>query len=288
MEIISRVLPPNGTIVDSGDYHLGAVNCNKQALLKMIQRVKDDPTCFMLNKGDSIEAILPNDKRFTLCASDTELRTPANQRDWLIDHFRPIKDKILAWGFGNHEYKLVNTLNIGKEVSDALGVPFGFYCYVLVLCDEMNKPRFKVFVTHGSGQLTSNAKDPIQREGNRQAALKMKLERAGFRDCVVMTQGHTHQSIVTKPTINREVILTASPKGRIHHSYRTHTDQSACYIPPEARWFLNSPSFLTTYSPPGSMGISYAEVAGYAPAEIGWMEIDYSDYRVTGVRKVHV
>jgi len=285
LEIIQCSLPPNGTIIDSGDYHVGAMNCHQGAIKAMVRRAMDDGV-FLINKGDSIEAILPHDKRFAFCGRDKDLPTPASQRDWLIETFRPVRDKILAWGIGNHEFKLINTLNVGKEVADGLGVPFGGYSYVLNV-EDGKKARFKILATHGCGSLGSAAKDPIQRDGNRKASLKLKLDRTGFRDCMVMTMGHTHQSVIAEPTIEREVMLTTKG-GKIHHTYRAHTDQGAAYIPPEARWYLNSPSFLSTYSAPGSGGISYSEVAMYAPAEIGWLEIDYQDYMVTNVRKVHV
>jgi hypothetical protein len=284
MEIIQALLPPAGTIVDSGDYHLGAMNCRQNTLLEMIERVRSDPNCFLINKGDSIEAILPNDKRFAFCGRDKELPTPAAQRDWLIDAFRPIRDRILAWGMGNHEFKLINTLDIGREIATALGIEYGGYTFVVSVVDDVGKSRFKMLCTHGNGSLPGNAKDPIQREGNRQAACKRKLENMGFKDCVYSSFGHTHQSCVVEPTISREVMLTTKGK-KLHHTYRAHTRQDAEYIPPEARWYVNTPSFLSTFAPSG--GIAYSEVAMFAPAEIGWVEIDYADYRITGVRKVN-
>lgn len=284
MEIIRKELPPNCTIVDTGDWHIGALNCHMKGIQKMLKRIADDPTCYVVLKGDLIEAIAPNDKRFAHCSQDVQFRTAQDQADYLIKVLTPIKDRVLAVLLGNHEWKLINSFDIAKHLHQELGIPYGGYSCVVQVSNGKNT-KFKMFLTHGSGAGKSNAKDPIQRAANMAASLKLKLERSGFADCVYMSMGHRHQAIVVPPTIDSEIQLTTDAT-HIHQTYRSHDDQSAKRIPPDARWYACQPSFLRLYSSPGQFAISYAEIAGYPPAELGWLEVDVKNHEIENVRKV--
>ena len=113
MELIKRVMPRDYVLIDSSDYHYGSLNCSRDKIKEMVAKVVSKRNYFLVNKGDSIEAILPNDKRYASCgmAIKEGLLTPAQQADAVVKDFMPIKDKIIAWGFGNHEYKLLNTMD---------------------------------------------------------------------------------------------------------------------------------------------------------------------------------
>ena len=88
MEIINVTMPDSFELADTGDYHLGALNCHEEGVDEMIDWVGSGRNRRLLNKGDTIEAILPNDKRFVHCAS--RLPVPADQRDLAIKKFKPI------------------------------------------------------------------------------------------------------------------------------------------------------------------------------------------------------
>ena len=288
MELINAFLPTKYTLVDCSDFHVGSPNCKLAAIEKMIKRVKSDPTCFLANKGDSIEAILPNDKRYTQSSVDVrnKLMTPQQQADWVIDTFTCIKDQILGWGFGNHELKLINTQDFGAYIAKGLGVPYGTYCYKLRIHDECGNLMHKFFMTHGHGSLTSNAKDDIQRDANIKANLKNKLARSGIADCIYMSMGHNHQLIVVDPTVDNRLYLTDDGFGHKQHYHVLTAQNSNEAIPENARWYSSTGSFMKLYSDPGSHAIHYAEVAGYAPSEIGWVELDIEDRCLVGIRKV--
>lgn len=286
MEIIRRELPKDCTIVDTGDWHVGALNCHMKGIHKMLKRIREDENCYVILKGDLIEAIAPNDKRFAHCSTDVEMRTAQDQMAFLYESMLPIKDRILGIMLGNHEWKLINTFDIAKHLAKSLEIPYGGYsCVFHALSNGATK--WKAFFTHGSGMLRSNAKDPIQRKGNQAAALKLKLERSGFADCVYMSMGHIHHSIIVSPTINDEIVLTTTPTG-INQTYKSHDNQAAARIPADARWYASSPSFLRLYSDPGQYAISYAEIAGYPPTELGWLEVDVRNHEIANVRKVVV
>jgi hypothetical protein len=287
MELIQRQMPKDYVLIDSSDYHYGSLNCSRDKIKEMVDKVAQKKNYFLVNKGDSIEAILPNDKRYASCGMDIKenLLTPIQQADAVVQDFSPIKNKIVGWGFGNHEHKLLNTMDFGRYIAAQLGVPYGTYAFKFTALDKNNKVMHKMFFTHGYGNLNSSAKDDIQKMANRKASLKQKLCKSAFSDCIYMSCGHTHQLMIVEPTVEGKLYMTDDGTS-IHQHYHTLTDQKSSYIPPDSRWYGCSGSFLKLYSTPGSYAISYAEVAGYEPSEIGWLEIHVQDGDVVGVEKI--
>lgn len=287
MELISREMPKDYTMVDTSDWHLGALNCHKDAIEEMLGKIARKKNYYMMSKGDLIEAILPSDKRYACCSVDVKegLLTPAQQADKIVSMCQPIKKKIVAFGLGNHEYHLLNTQDFGRYIAAQLGVPYGTAAYKFIATDKIGNVYHKFFATHGRRQLPKGAKDPIQREANRKAALRRMLEETGWGDCIYMSCGHTHQLLVVEPTTTSSLYLTDSG-GSIHQHFRVQGAQNRDYIPPDSRWYSNSGSFLKLYSPPGSQAIGYGEMAMFGPAEIGWIEIHVQGGQVVQVEKV--
>lgn len=287
MELIQRQMPRDYTLIDSSDYHYGSLNCSRDKIREMVNKVATRKNYFLVNKGDSIEAILPNDKRYASCGMNIKenLLSPAQQADAVVQDFMPIRDKIIAWGFGNHEYKLLNTMDFGRYIAAQLQVPYGTYAYKFTATDKQHRLMHKMFFTHGYGTINSAAKDDIQKMANRRASLKHKLCKSGFGDCIYMSCGHTHQLLVVEPTVADKLFLTDDGHG-IHQHYHVQADQNVPFIAPDSRWYGCSGSFLKLYSSPGTFAISYAEVAGYEPSEIGWLEVHVQDGNVVNVTKV--
>lgn len=283
MELISRVMPASYTLVDTSDWHLGNVNAHLGGIKEVIKRVQNDPDCYMVIKGDLLDSILPDDKRYAHCA--VNIPTPMASLDLLTELLQPVRGKILAVMLGNHEYKLINTLNVAWELANRLDAPYGGYVCKFISQDEKHRVRHKMFLTHGHGALPAGAKDSIQRRANQESALKRRLEGTGHTDCIYMSMGHTHKLMIVNPTINHEVMLTDNGK-QLKQQYRVHSAQNAPYIPAEARWYGCSGSMLKTNTAPGIGAISYSEVFMYGPSEMGWLEVDVVDGDVAGVRKV--
>lgn len=292
MEIINYQIPPSCTIYDTGDYHFGALNCHRDLLQEMVAKIqrqnKTRRPAFLINKGDNTDSISPDDKRYTHLSVDwkNQLLTVHQQADAVIDLLGPIAQNVVAIGEGNHEWKFVNSFRVGQYIARGLGVPFGGYTYVVHFTDEKGKLLFKTFHSHGSGRLPKGAKDPIQREANRKAHLRRKLEATGISDCIYMSIGHTHQLVVVEPTIDNEILLTTTPGGKIKQHTRPPANQNAPYIPPERRWYANSAGFLKLYSPPGSQVFGYAEIAMMEPTRLGWVEIEVEDGQIVEVNPV--
>ena len=82
MELISRELPKDCEIIDTGDWHIGPLNCNIEGIKQTIAYIKNNKNVFVFLKGDLIDAIKPNDKRYAHCVmGDLSLMTAQNQAD---------------------------------------------------------------------------------------------------------------------------------------------------------------------------------------------------------------
>jgi UDP-2,3-diacylglucosamine pyrophosphatase LpxH len=227
MEIIKCSLPSDYELVVSSDLHLGAGTVSEEPIEQMVEYVRSTKNCYMTNIGDNIEAITPKDKRFTF--SKSPYKTAQEQADAVIRLFTPIKDKTLAIGIGNHEYSLFETLNVAEYIAKALDVPNGMYNYILqVHHRKSSRLMHKMYLTHGNGIISSNAKDEIQAEGNMKAALKNKLNKSGFADVIAMFMGHIHRFIIVEPTMNNKLYLTTEDDKMKQH-YR-HLEKQNSFI----------------------------------------------------------
>lgn len=287
MEIIRRKMPQDYEMWLFGDLHLGSINCNREGVRGMIAEAKARKgEVFLANLGDNIEAILPSDKRWASCAIDwqNKLMTPGDQLEWLVREFGPVAEQILAWCDGNHEYKLINTLQVGKKIAAELGVPYGGVHYKFVALDGKGRVMNKAALMHGNGSLSSMAKDPIQAKANMRAKLKHKLIATGHTDCILMVQAHTHRPVVVNPTVTDEVMLTDNGK-QLKQKGRHHASQKKEYIPVECRWYGCIPSFRKLYTPSGSGAIDYGEVGQYGPLKMGWLVAKYEGGELVSLKE---
>lgn len=279
-------MPLDYTLIHFSDMHYGALNCARDAIRAMIDKGQRKRNYFFANGGDSIEAILPNDKRYASCSVDIKnnLMTPQAQYNAIVQDFWPVRRKIVAWGHGNHEFKLINASDYGKEIADKLKIPYGSVAYKFIATHK-GTILHKFFITHGYGSLPRGAKDPIQRKANIEAALRQKLVNTKQGDCIYMGMGHIHQLIVVPPTVENDLYLTDDGHSLKQH-YRVLEEQNKTYISPDSRWYGASGSFLKLYTPPGSHAIGYGEVAMYGPSELGWLELHVQAGQLVSVEKI--
>jgi hypothetical protein len=257
----------------------------------MIKFVADEneagrPTYLNL-KGDLMEAIVPGDKRYNALSKDYKLPTPQHTAKALIKVLEPIAEFILAIGDGNHELKLQNIMNFGQYMAEALKCPHGAYTYITEFRDKENKRLFKTLSSHGSGALPKGAKDPIQREANRKAHLKRKMERMGFRDCVYSSMGHTHQLLIVEPTYTNSNILNTK-NGQVHQVKTPRSRQNVSIIPTDQCWYANTGAFLKLYTPSGMGMTGYAEMMMLEPTDLGWVEVEIAEGEIVGVEAVKI
>lgn len=280
MELLKREMPENYSIADAGDIHVGCINCDYDGFDNLIAWVQAKPNRYLNLKGDLIEAITPQDKRFSMRSVDLRFKSPKDQADYIVERLRPVSDHILGMCIGNHELKLLGTLDIVQYIAEKLKIEkwaygAGIYKFIAL---KKGKVKHKMLFTHGNRHLPKGAKDPIQRKANQEAAQKRILEELGFADCIYSSQGHHHQLCIVKPTVENSLYLADNGKKVTQH-YRVGAQQNSEYIPPESRFYCGTGSYRKSYTEPGSLALDYSE-GRYAPAELGCVEIMVRDGEV--------
>lgn len=277
MKFVNRRLPDDVNVFFAGDMHIGsALHCGR-ALDKFVTMIQSgwnglgSEYNYAVLMGDYIEAIDFTDKRFDFPTVDVAKIRPQVQIEHLIDKLRPIADRILVMLYGNHEHKLMRYCDYVEVACRELGCPYGTYTSVIDIGHN------KIFATHGAGSISSTADSAERRAANMLISLKRKLKNKSA-DCSIMAMGHTHKLQVAPPVSS--LYLTSDGSGMRNH-YTGAANGN--YIPPDARWYLNTGSMLKLYGD----GVSgYAERAGYDPVEIGWLAAAIRGGSVVDIKKI--
>jgi hypothetical protein len=286
MKHIKAELPANYELVISSDLHLGCPNVNEDTIQEMIEYVGTTKHAYMANIGDNIEGICAWDKRFS--HNDNPYKTPIEQANRIIELFKPIRKKILAWGYGNHENTVLGFGDMGRLMADGIGCPYGSGLYTLEAISKNHKGLMhKMFFTHGMGSFSSKAKDYAQRQANMMSALKLKLQTCGLDDVILMAMGHTHKSLIVNPTGPMEKHFNTYD-GHVKKFHIIDYDQTSSYIPADFKWYISNPSFMKLYSSPDNDYMSYGEMAGYSPSDIGFTKVRIVNSKVTSAELVEL
>lgn len=280
MKIISVELPENHKLAFVGDTHEGTLLCNKTGIKKAIDYIRSDPLIWVCFMGDAIEAIVPiDDPRYDPSTIDSKIPVPLLQANQVINDFNPIKDKLLVWLLGNHEYKIRRFGNLAEYIADELDCPYGTYtCKMVVKNSESGEVMYRVFLWHGAGSVRSKLSDPMERLHTKRRSLKRKLFlKEG--DCDLMAMGHTHQLIHVHP--QDELFLYGDSFHKQGYTEAFTNDKN--WIPPDRRWYINTGGFFKAYED----GISsYVEMTDCDPIELGFMTATVECGKITSVKPI--
>ena len=149
MEFVSKEVPRDFNLFLIGDIHIGSLLCHDSGFhcfINSVQQpyhgVKDN---YVICLGDQIEAITSDDKRFDLAALDVRKSRPQAQMDYFIEEMFPIRDKIITILEGNHEAKLIRTLDLTEYACRQLGTKYGTYTSIVTFGDSCGNILFKGF-----------------------------------------------------------------------------------------------------------------------------------------------
>ena len=279
MKIIKVNLPSSHDFILFGDTHEGSHMSHESGIDELVDGIASCSGAYCGHMGDMIEAIAIDDKRFDFTA---KVPIPFQQAQDAIKRYRPIADKMRFCLLGNHELKLWKFGNLSEYIAMELGVTYGTYSAIIEVSDEYGL-LYRMYVSHGFGVLSSNAKDPEQRKANKAASLKQRLKnKAG--DCLIMAMGHTHQLIVVPPT---EELIMEHSTGKPKQTYIGQGNATDQYIEPNRRWYVNTGSFYKLYTDDIEVS-GYGEIKGYDPTELGYACIEVRDRVVTNIRRITV
>lgn len=278
MEIIAKRLPSNHRIVLAGDFHIGNIMSFQEGIRDMIEEIRQSEDMYFCGVGDYMESFTIDDPHYDPRVLGEEY-DPLLQAGAVVAFLKPIKNKILALGIGNHEWRVIKTGNFVKNyICQQLGVPYGTFSYKVHIEDYDGNLMYKIFVSHGFRSISSVADSRRRKASNEELMLERRL-REKASDCVVMAMGHTHKLIVSEPI---HILYMTDDGNKVQANYTdVHTHDA--YIHPEHRWYVNTGSFCKLYPKLGESG--YAEMFGYDPVDLGYPIIHCENGRITKIEK---
>jgi len=283
MELIEKTLPPNHKLILFGDLHCGSRNVSWDGFHAMIDRVKRERNTYMVGMGDYIEAKVVNDPHFNLAATDKDTPTIIHQAQRVVKELIPVKDKILVLLRGNHEKKFERLIgDLTREfIADPLGANYGGYVCKLSITDGTNI-KYKLFLHHGFGNVTSNSKDYRQMEGNMLSNIQRKLQMKSS-DCILSAMGHTHKLLIAEP-IPQLCMTDNGRKTTSHYEAVPMMPANGDRLQPHLRWYVNTGTFRRLHGDPGYD--DYGEEFGYDPVDIGYAVVHVHKYEVARIEPV--
>lgn len=246
------------------DLHIGNRATLKKRLREDVKRVADDPFSFWIGGGDYAEFISTRDKRWAAGQVDPALTIGDLERlgdslyGMVSDILWPIRDKCLALGFGNHEYKYMQSTDqqhLHRAMCTQFGVPSlayaGLIDVVFVRTANRKEPKLvpvggevpqgdtyarRFFIFHGAGA--------AQTPGGKLGRLKKAWEAV---EADVYMLGHLHDQLSKR-------------FQRIGADRRCETLQHSDAIA------VMTGSYLATYR---QRSTTYGEMKGYSPCTLG-------------------
>ena len=276
MERIVKEIPRDCEIVLISDTHIGSKKAHITGIQRAVDFVKKKPNRFWIHLGDWIEAITTDDKRYE--TETTEQPIPELQAKEAIEIFEPIAGQGICGLLGNHERKLSRTINFGRMICEGLKIPYATES-ARVLFEHEGRLLFKLFITHGNKVFRSNAKDFIQREANKKAALKVSLQYK-MGDCSLMACGHAHWLGIVPPA---KLLYLQDTEEGIKHKYLNQDETPEGYIDFDRRWYCCTGSFYKLFID----GISgYNEP--FDPNDLGFLVVKIEAGKIVDVKEIIV
>jgi predicted phosphodiesterase len=248
MEVIEReiVYSHRGwiKIYAIGDIHAGSIHTAEAKIKNEIESIRGERNSYIVGIGDLVDCIIKDDPRFDMSGlAPWVLKDNIidSQREWIVELFKPVKDKIITLLSGNHEENihLRYQNDIMHNICNDLGVPWGGYsCFI----DLLLKPkggtqsyRYTIHAFHGAGAAVT--------EGARLMRLKRLIDSV---EADIYLMGHLHSMSSYLP---EKLAL------------RNHRIKSVHKIA------VTTGSWLRSYTQ--GMTPSYSEKKGYPPSQIG-------------------
>lgn len=280
MRLLQATVPNDCDIVLMGDDHKGAKASHSKGVDSVFEWIMGQPNRYFCHMGDEIEARTIDHHYFDIDTTDTKLTKPMLQIEAAIKQYRPVKDRCLAWLYGNHSAALDRFGNLTKYLCDQLNIPYGGVMCKLRLVNKRNRQIAKFFLYHPFRfTLRHQAKDYDQRLANKKARLKDFLY-PWAADCLLMAIGHVHQLIVASPV--RTLLMTDDGK-HLQQEYLAAGKGDSDYIEKDRRWYCCAGSFLKSSLMNAD---TYSEKHGYPPTEMGYCIAEIRKGQLVNVKEV--
>jgi len=158
-KLVTHKLPdtqPYVNIYPIGDLHIGSPNFNKKSFKRWKKMVESDPFGKIVMVGDMID----NGLKSSHTNSYDATLSPRQQKEFLLDEFSPLTEKIIGAVQGNHEHR--STIMTDSyplyEVLEKLGVGNVYrknMCFIKVNVGARTKQRqcsYNLVLAHGGSK----------------------------------------------------------------------------------------------------------------------------------------
>ena len=163
------------------DVHYGSEQHDKKKWERFKKNLLTSPNKYVIFVGDLLENAIPGSKSDIM----TQTASPQEQKEWVLEQFLELKDRIVAVTDGNHEH---------NRSAKAAGLYPVYDCCVMAGIQDRYRPNF-AFVDIGVGETTKNRCGQVRYMGycTHKAADLKKYCSADFVEGVdFMAYGHDH------------------------------------------------------------------------------------------------
>ena len=174
------------------DIHVGCRSFDKEMFRRFIQRIASDKNAYVILCGD----LMNNNLISSVGNVYEEEMPPSEQKKWLREELKPIKNKILAVVSGNHDSrsKRVSDSDPVEDICDYLGIEELYRpieAFVKITFGKCrtgaNKQMYGIYMNHGSGG------------GGFPGAAMNKIERVSMNvSADIFVFGHYHKRMAYK------------------------------------------------------------------------------------------
>lgn len=183
----------DATVYTLADLHIGDPHAMLGLIGERLKAIEEDPHGLVVLNGDLMNTAL----KTSVSDVYSEVMTPMQQINYLVELLRPIKHKIIGCTCGNHEKRIYRNDGIDtmRLVCRELGIedrydPDGVLIFLRfgqkkTHKGDDNKQTFSFYVTHGSGG------------GRKEGAKAIRLaDMATIVDADIFLHGHVHLPMV--------------------------------------------------------------------------------------------
>ncbi len=246
------------TLYPLGDVHAGSRSCDLNLFRHYVKIVRDDPCAIWGGMGDYCEWITKDDPRWDAGEIDEKIVNLASidrigdvYVEKIGEMFKPIADKCLWFGFGNHEAQFMrrHATNLAERIMKEAGIPkdrySGWMGKTRILFEDKSGHRNAVVVYHAHGWQSG------RKEG---AKLNNMRELPAFTRADIYLHGHSHSRFAdaidwldenqsfSKPISKRAYVGHTGGFLKTYELNQSGYGEQKCYMPTS----LGPPRFLIT------------------------------------------
>lgn len=193
-------------LIPLADLHIGDCLCDMDLIKSKIEYIKNTENAFCVLNGDLIN----NSTKNSVGDVYSEELTPMKQLETIVELFEPIKEKILAVTYGNHEARTwkYDGVDLSRIVAVQLGLEDRYARESAIIflrfgtesrghkeskgSGRTRMIAYTIFVTHGSGG------------GRKEGAKAIRLaDMASIIDADIYIHSHTHLPMIMKQKYHR-------------------------------------------------------------------------------------